>query len=157
MALAGARLLLRRFTFATEIASMNKINAVSRFIRFAASLLPALLLPQLAFAAGAARTAPTLFGFPVEFFLFGAILLGIALFHNQTFRVAVIGVSVIIVYKLIFTGFAAGPGIGRLSCRGACFYWSGARRSSGRPAFAMSPPTQSAVMPSSSSPAVRGP
>ena len=114
MALAGARLLLRRFTFATEIASMNKINAVSRFIRFAASLLPALLLPQLAFAAGAARTAPTLFGFPVEFFLFGAILLGIALFHNQTFRVAVIGVSVIIVYKLIFTGFAAGPGIGGL-------------------------------------------
>lgn len=112
MTLIRARLLLHRFTFITEIASMNKTKIVSRFIRFGAGLLPALLMPQLAFAAGAVRTAPALFGIPVEFFLFGTILLGIALFHNQTFRVAVIGVSVIIVYKLIFTGFPAGPGIG---------------------------------------------
>ena len=93
---------------------MNKMKVVLRLIRFAAGLLPALLLSPPAFAANAAPTTPALFGIPVEFFLFGAILLGIALFHNQTFRVAVIGVSVIIAYKLIFTGFDTGPGLGGL-------------------------------------------
>ena len=48
---------------------------------------------------------------PVDFLLFGAVLLGIALFHNQTFRVAVGGLVVIAAYKILFTGFAYGPGI----------------------------------------------
>ena len=38
----------------------------------------------------------------VEFILFGLILLGVALFHKQTFWVAVIGVTVILIFKLIF-------------------------------------------------------
>ena len=38
----------------------------------------------------------------VEFIIFGLILLGVALFHNQTFWVAVIGLTVLLIFKLIF-------------------------------------------------------
>jgi len=55
--------------------------------------------------------APAFYGIPLEFFMFALILLGIAVFHNQTFRVAVTGVSIIAVYKLFFTGFAEGAGV----------------------------------------------
>src|SRR6516162_198758 len=53
---------------------------------------------------------PTILGAPVDFILFGAILLGVAVFHHHTFRVAVIGLSIIVAYKLIVTGFNTGPG-----------------------------------------------
>src|SRR5262249_15456803 len=53
---------------------------------------------------------PTILSVPVDFILFGAILLGVAVFHHHTFRVAVIGLSIIVAYKLIFTGFNTGPG-----------------------------------------------
>jgi Na+/H+ antiporter NhaD/arsenite permease-like protein len=53
---------------------------------------------------------PTILGVPVDFILFGAILLGIAVFHHHTFRVAVIGLATVVAYKLIFTGFNTGPG-----------------------------------------------
>jgi Na+/H+ antiporter NhaD/arsenite permease-like protein len=48
---------------------------------------------------------------PVDFILFALILAGIAIFHNQTFRVAVAGLAVVTLYKLAFTGFAQGPGL----------------------------------------------
>jgi Na+/H+ antiporter NhaD/arsenite permease-like protein len=38
----------------------------------------------------------------IEFIIFGFILLGVALFHKQTFWVAVIGLSVLLTFKLIF-------------------------------------------------------
>jgi Na+/H+ antiporter NhaD/arsenite permease-like protein len=38
----------------------------------------------------------------LEFFIFGLILAGVALFHHQTFRVAVTGVTVLILFKVIF-------------------------------------------------------
>lgn len=47
---------------------------------------------------------------PVDFILFALILAGIAVFHNQTFRVAVIGLVVVTLYKFLFTGFRHGPG-----------------------------------------------
>jgi Na+/H+ antiporter NhaD/arsenite permease-like protein len=37
-----------------------------------------------------------------EFIIFALILVGVALFHKQTFKVAVIGVSVLILFKLVF-------------------------------------------------------
>lgn len=58
--------------------------------------------------------APTLFGIPIEFILFATVLLGVALFHHQTFRVATTGLAVITLYKLFVTGFTAGPGLGGL-------------------------------------------
>ncbi len=38
----------------------------------------------------------------VEFIIFALILIGVALFHKQTFKVAITGVSVLILFKLIF-------------------------------------------------------
>jgi Na+/H+ antiporter NhaD/arsenite permease-like protein len=45
----------------------------------------------------------TFLGIPVEFFLFGLILLGVAIFHRRNFEVAAGGLAVILVYKLLFT------------------------------------------------------
>jgi Na+/H+ antiporter NhaD/arsenite permease-like protein len=50
-------------------------------------------------------------GIPFEFILFSLTLAGIALFHRHTLRVAVIGLSAIVAYKLMVTGFGTGPGI----------------------------------------------
>ena len=55
-----------------------------------------------------------MFGIPLEFILFALTLLGVALFHNQTLRVALTGLAAITAYKLVFTGFKAGPGFGGL-------------------------------------------
>ena len=41
---------------------------------------------------------------------FAVTLLGVALFHHHTLRVALIGLATITVYKLLFTGFKTGPG-----------------------------------------------
>jgi Na+/H+ antiporter NhaD/arsenite permease-like protein len=48
----------------------------------------------------------TLFSIPFEFFLFAFTLLGVALFHHHTLKVAVIGVVTIAAYKLAFTDFS---------------------------------------------------
>ena len=57
---------------------------------------------------------PTIFGIPIDFILFAAILLGVAIFHHHTLRVALIGLTTIIAYKLLITGFKTAPGIGGL-------------------------------------------
>jgi Na+/H+ antiporter NhaD/arsenite permease-like protein len=54
-------------------------------------------------------------GIPVDFVLFGLTLLGVALFHRYVLQVALSGLGVILLYKLGFTGFKAGPGIGGLA------------------------------------------
>ena len=54
------------------------------------------------------------FGIPVDFILFALTLLGVALFHHHTLRVALIGLATIIVYKLVFTGFRTGTGLSGL-------------------------------------------
>ena len=59
----------------------------------------------------AAADLPSVFGIPVDFILFAGTLLGVALFHHYTLRVALIGLSTIVVYKLLFTGFKTGAGI----------------------------------------------
>src|SRR4051794_34461977 len=53
-----------------------------------------------------------IFGIPVDFILFALTLLGVALFHHHTLPVALTGLSAIILYKLIFTGFKFGAGLG---------------------------------------------
>jgi Na+/H+ antiporter NhaD/arsenite permease-like protein len=50
--------------------------------------------------------APALLGIPVEFILFALTLLGVALFHNHTLKVALIGLASILIYKEIFTDFS---------------------------------------------------
>ena len=51
-------------------------------------------------------------GIPIDFILFAATLLGVALFHAHTLRVAVTGMVVIALYKIVFTGFKTGAGVG---------------------------------------------
>jgi len=48
---------------------------------------------------------------PVEFVLFGLTLIGVALFHHKTLQIAVTGLAVITIYKLVFTGFEHAPGL----------------------------------------------
>ena len=50
-------------------------------------------------------------GVPIEFLLFGLTLLGVALFHAHTLRVALTGLAAISLYKIAFAGFRAGPGV----------------------------------------------
>ena len=67
---------------------------------------------ELAIAASAgAADGLALLGIPVDFILFAATLLGVALFHHQTLRVALTGLTVIVAYKLFITGFKFGPGL----------------------------------------------
>ena len=57
---------------------------------------------------------PSVLGLPIDFLLFASLLLGVAVFHHHTLRVAVLGLSVITVYKLFFSpfhGIPGGPGL----------------------------------------------
>ncbi|MFZ4758852.1 MAG: citrate transporter, partial [Burkholderiaceae bacterium] len=54
-------------------------------------------------------------GIPLEFILFAAVLAGVALLHHHTMRVALVGLAMIALYKLAFTGFAEGPGLSGLA------------------------------------------
>jgi len=54
---------------------------------------------------------PNVAGVPLDFILFALVLLGVALFHDHTLKVALTGVVVITGYKLLFTGFKYGDGL----------------------------------------------
>ena len=54
------------------------------------------------------------FGIPIDFVLFGLTLLGVAVFHHHTLRVALIGLFAIGFYKITTTGFKTGPGFSGL-------------------------------------------
>jgi Na+/H+ antiporter NhaD/arsenite permease-like protein len=76
----------------------------SRFVYAAAAA--ALAFPVTSWAAD----APAVLGIPVDFILFALTLLGVALFHHHTLRVALTGLAAITLYKLAFTGFKTGAG-----------------------------------------------
>ena len=82
-----------------------------------AFIRPLPLALVLLFSAGAAHAAdaPALAGIPLEFIIFALTLLGVALFHNQTFTVAITGLASITLYKLLFTGFKTGAGVAGLA------------------------------------------
>ena len=48
---------------------------------------------------------------PVEFILFGMVLLGVAAFHRRALVIAVSGAAAIALYKTVFSSFATGPGV----------------------------------------------
>lgn len=58
-----------------------------------------------------AAEAPSVAGIPVDFILFAATLLGVAMFHHHVLKVALTGLAVITIYKIIFTGFKFGAGL----------------------------------------------
>ncbi|MFN0024910.1 MAG: citrate transporter [Parvularculaceae bacterium] len=80
------------------------------------ALVAALTAVSPAFAAeAAAGFVPSVgfapYGVRVEFILFAATLIGVALFHHRTFTVAFAGLATILAYKFFVTGFTAGPGV----------------------------------------------
>jgi Na+/H+ antiporter NhaD/arsenite permease-like protein len=54
-------------------------------------------------------------GIPVEFILFALTLLGLAVFNQYTLPIALSGLASVVVYKLAFTGFKYGAGLGGLA------------------------------------------
>ena len=81
------------------------------------SLIVRLLSRERGLFAGAAAVAAACaaLGVPFEFVLFGLTFAGVALFHHHTLQVALIGLGAIVLYKLAFTGFKAGPGMDGLA------------------------------------------
>jgi Na+/H+ antiporter NhaD/arsenite permease-like protein len=71
---------------------------------------------EAATASGTAVVTPVyVFGIPVDFILFALTLIGVAVFHHRTLEVALTGLAAILLYKLAFTGFKTGPGLGGLA------------------------------------------
>jgi Na+/H+ antiporter NhaD/arsenite permease-like protein len=96
-------------------ASFRKVKIMKIFglpVRLVISVM--LLLGCNTACAESTTGLPSVGGVPVEFLFFGLTLLGVALFHRHTLRVALAGLVTITVYKLIFTGFKSGPGIAGL-------------------------------------------
>ena len=89
-------------------------SALNVLPRHRAALLAAALLAPLGASAssGGAFQGPALAGVPVEFFLFGCVLAGVALFHAFTLRIAMGGAVGIALYKVIASPFATGAGLG---------------------------------------------
>ena len=75
------------------------------------------LAMALLLTAGSAQAAegPAIAGIPMDFILFALTLLGVALFHHYTLAVALTGLATITAYKLAFTGFKTGAGLGGLA------------------------------------------
>ncbi|CAN5581600.1 hypothetical protein BH20VER3_BH20VER3_12800 [soil metagenome] len=65
---------------------------------------------MIAAALAAMPDVPLFLGIPIDFILFGLTLLGVAIFHHHTLRVALTGLCTIALYKIFFTGFRTGPG-----------------------------------------------
>lgn len=55
-----------------------------------------------------------MFGVPIDFILFGLTLVGVAVFHHKTLEVALTGLVIVTLYKLVFTGFRQGAGLSGL-------------------------------------------
>jgi hypothetical protein len=98
-----------RFSFC---ASSRLPAAFAAAVILTLCISPALAAP----AAGAEAARPIyLLGIPVDFILFGLTLIGVAIFHHKTLEVALTGLAAIVLYKLIFTGFKFGAGLGGLA------------------------------------------
>jgi Na+/H+ antiporter NhaD/arsenite permease-like protein len=61
--------------------------------------------------APAGPTAASLFGIPVEFILFGLMLVGVALLHEHALGVSLTGLAVILGYEALVTAFPTGEGV----------------------------------------------
>jgi Na+/H+ antiporter NhaD/arsenite permease-like protein len=95
----------------------------AQFLRERPLLAAALATPGVLFTNPAAAASSIgvysaqpiyLLGIPVYFILFGLTLLGVAIFHHKTVQVALTGLAIVTVYKLLFTGFRQGEGFSGL-------------------------------------------
>jgi Na+/H+ antiporter NhaD/arsenite permease-like protein len=84
---------------------LSTFNSLSKNLKAIIFITIALFIPAIAFAShdiAGTVTMPELFGIRVEFIMFAIVLLGVALFHDHTFWVAIIGLTSILIFKLIF-------------------------------------------------------
>jgi Na+/H+ antiporter NhaD/arsenite permease-like protein len=89
-------------------ASPARVRALPRIPTIGALVAAtALLWPGASLAAD----GPALLGVRIEFLLFAATLIGVALFHHHTLRIAVTGLAIVVLYKLAFVGFHDGRGL----------------------------------------------
>ncbi len=91
--------------------SMFSSFAIRTFLLLMAMALPMAAWAQSGAPAGYAPQSLRVAGISIEFILFALTLLGVALFHAHTLRIALIGVTTISLYKIAFTGFKFGPGV----------------------------------------------
>jgi Na+/H+ antiporter NhaD/arsenite permease-like protein len=61
-----------------------------------------------------AAPLPSIAGVPIDFILFAATLIGVALLHAHVLKVALTGLVTITLYKLLFSPFATGAGVAGL-------------------------------------------
>jgi Na+/H+ antiporter NhaD/arsenite permease-like protein len=78
----------------------NKFLGIKNLNRFLLLVLFIFFTPIIGFASG--NGVPAIGSIRLEFILFGLTLLGVALFHKQTFWVAITGLSVLLIFKFIF-------------------------------------------------------
>lgn len=93
----------------------SRLQKPGTMMRFQAVVLGIYALAASACATAASDGVVTLVkvgGIPLDFILFGLTLLGVALFHKYTLLVAATGAAVIALYKIVFTGFKTGAGVG---------------------------------------------
>ncbi|MBK9349576.1 MAG: citrate transporter [Sulfuritalea sp.] len=86
------------------------VSAQHALGRYVVSVLILLTAPLVS-AADGGSSSPTVAGIPVDFLLFAATLLGVALFHHYVLQVALTGLVTISLYKIMFTGFKFGAGV----------------------------------------------
>ncbi len=100
-----------------RLLATRRLARLDRALPVAFGLVVVLLWPNLACAASAPASPEPLYliGIPVDFILFALTLLGVAVFHHHTLRVALTGLAAIVAYKLAFTGFKFGSGFGGLA------------------------------------------
>ncbi len=79
--------------------------------RRVAYLLSCCALLSSAPAMGALVEPPAMAGIPIDFILFALTLAGIAFFHRFTLPIALVGLAVISLFKIMSSPFAEGPGI----------------------------------------------
>jgi Na+/H+ antiporter NhaD/arsenite permease-like protein len=82
-----------------------------RLTRLVAAACVLLAFPALAATEGTPFSGPAIGAVPVEFVLFAAVLLGVALFHHYTLQIALTGAAVIAAYKIVLSPFKTGAGV----------------------------------------------
>lgn len=95
---------MRIFSFLTKENKPFRLKDLAKIL----GMMFLLMVPVMAFASGghggSSADMPTLGGIRIEFFLFAATLISVAIFHDHTFYVALTGLAVILGYKLLMDG-----------------------------------------------------
>ena len=81
---------------------MFKNYKMKKLIMYLTAIAAMLFLPIIAFAQHSAGVAPSIGGIRIEFILFALTLVGVAVFHHHTLKVALIGLTAILIFKFIF-------------------------------------------------------